>query len=409
MDKKKHRRICQSGIAETLPGHGQHNADSKGSSIAPSSIDLKKARRVASKKRTSLACNLCKSVKRKCGYARPCNRCISLGLSQSCDIDYNSMDFTCAVVDRPIEFSVSAMHFRNSTAFPQGNLKYHWTSNMIRPVWEIGYKYSEFADIYNAIPETMSAAIANLLSTFAQEVPSSRVNQTRNDRKTCLSSCSKYPHCGLLLQATTCTWAFAPSPNRRRDPQRARIHAAHRRSLGGRSGAWLPPGAPDSRFGRCPACFPLPAPSSSIRLRRPPRSDCAVLLDPTAPSSSIRRLQRVPIGCRAVSIPADRLRPRNDGAAAPGHQFQARGSPSVCAHACGRACGRVRMCVCARENGKEGGREGRNRRPSMPGGHVARSPLPSLPLPSPPTPPPLPPLPARPRALAWDLLSVPNV
>ena len=146
----------------------------KGPSSAPSSKNLRKVRRLASRKRIFLTCENCKRVKRKCEDVRPCTRCVTSGLSPTCDIKYSSLDFICAAVDRPIEFCVSSMLFRKRVEYPQGNLKYHWSSSIIRPVWEIGHKYSNFSDIFNAIPVSMATAIANLLCTVGQKIPSTQ-------------------------------------------------------------------------------------------------------------------------------------------------------------------------------------------------------------------------------------------
>ena len=163
------RRICASGIAETLGQNevGRSVNKTLRADSAPSSLDLKKARRLALKKRISYACNECKRVKRKCGELRPCGRCISLGLNQSCDAPQGDADPQSHNVERPIAYNVTALHFRRSAPFPDGHLKYQWSSTIIRSFWEIGYKYSAFVEMFNALPSNLSSSIVNMLGTIA--------------------------------------------------------------------------------------------------------------------------------------------------------------------------------------------------------------------------------------------------
>ena len=159
------RQICASGIAETL---------TLPSSSAPSTLDLKKARRLALRKQNSSACNECRRVKRKCGDVRPCGRCLSLGISKSCDIV--EAKNVLRYVERPLKYSVTTLHFGHSLPFPSEQLKYHWSSAIIRPFWEGGFKYSSFVEIYNSVPSSMSSSIVNLLGAVAR-ILQSRANQ----------------------------------------------------------------------------------------------------------------------------------------------------------------------------------------------------------------------------------------
>ena len=177
MNIQNGRVVCHSGISEPfLHGNPSTFVPEQHSSSAPSTQDLKKARRLATKKRFSLSCTECKRVKRKCGDKRPCDRCISLRLDQSCTEVFT--EYSCAIIDRPINFCTTSMHFQRSIMPPQDTLKHQWSSSIIRQVWEIGYKYSAFVEVFNAVPATLSASIATLIDALAQR---SKVimNQTR--------------------------------------------------------------------------------------------------------------------------------------------------------------------------------------------------------------------------------------
>lgn len=177
-----HRKICLSGIAEPHLQSLHFDLDKATSTCQksiPSTKDLKRVRRFASKKQFSSVCEECRRVKRKCDENRPCNRCIASGLSLACDLKKSVDLMSTTGVDRPINFCVASVYFHQSKEYPQGNLKYHWSSSIIRPVWEIGYKYSSFVDIFNAVPETMSNAISNLLSAVAQQMQP-RMNLNRH-------------------------------------------------------------------------------------------------------------------------------------------------------------------------------------------------------------------------------------
>jgi hypothetical protein len=52
--------------------------------VAPTTLDLRKARRVASKVRASKACSFCSSSRTKCTLSRPCHRCQKIGKADAC-------------------------------------------------------------------------------------------------------------------------------------------------------------------------------------------------------------------------------------------------------------------------------------------------------------------------------------
>jgi hypothetical protein len=52
--------------------------------IVPTSIDLRKARRVASRVRATKACSFCSLARTKCSHFRPCVRCQKIGKADAC-------------------------------------------------------------------------------------------------------------------------------------------------------------------------------------------------------------------------------------------------------------------------------------------------------------------------------------
>ncbi len=52
--------------------------------VVPTTLDLRKARRVASKVRASKACSFCSSSRTKCTLSRPCDRCQKIGKADAC-------------------------------------------------------------------------------------------------------------------------------------------------------------------------------------------------------------------------------------------------------------------------------------------------------------------------------------
>ena len=163
-----YRMACVSGIAEITPqtpGSSVHGNSSRHSQ--PSTLDLKKARRLATKKRITTyaaSCTECRRGKRKCGEFRPCERCIAMGREKTC---YSPENIPAFDVERPIVYSVSLLDFRSDSPFPDGHLRHKWSSSIIRSFWSIGYKYSSFVDIFNSVPPAMSSSFANMLSSVA--------------------------------------------------------------------------------------------------------------------------------------------------------------------------------------------------------------------------------------------------
>ncbi len=55
--------------------------------VAPTSLEIRKARRLANRTRSSIACFSCRKSRTKCNEFRPCARCQKIGLTESCAVN----------------------------------------------------------------------------------------------------------------------------------------------------------------------------------------------------------------------------------------------------------------------------------------------------------------------------------
>lgn len=117
----------------------------------------KRPRKLAMKGRANAACARCRVNKRKCVDYRPCPRCSSAGLSESCTKDLDGS------VEKPFPFSVPPYDIRRQGCSVDVQLEYQWSFQTVRNVWTMGYKFSTFVGIFNAIPPSMSSALARLM------------------------------------------------------------------------------------------------------------------------------------------------------------------------------------------------------------------------------------------------------
>ena len=221
------RTHCIAGIPEKL--NVSTNKNVTPISI-PTTLDLKKARRFAAKKRISAACSECRRVKRKCGELRPCDRCISLSLSRSCDATQIEEDRLVRIVERPVPYAMNTMHFRRNVPFPDGHLRHQWASIIIRSFWEIGFKYSSFMEIFNSVPATLSASIMNMLRA---------VNQSSQSRAKQLGSASSFQssfRADSVILFLANTDSSLVQPDRSHDPARGQGGACLGCRLGHGSG-----------------------------------------------------------------------------------------------------------------------------------------------------------------------------
>ena len=161
IQKPSQRKVCISGIAEN---YSVVVPDSSFNAL-PSTMDLKKARRIASRSNamvsTISACANCKRIKRKCGDLRPCERCVATGKSAECSAEPSTQ------IERPITFGVAAVDFNFDHPWPGSvQLKHQWSSQTIRAFWSMGYSLSSLRKLFDAIPPPMAAAMENMFATL---------------------------------------------------------------------------------------------------------------------------------------------------------------------------------------------------------------------------------------------------
>ena len=66
-------------------------------------------------------------------------------------------------VQRPISFAVTLLAFEKDLPFPDVRLSHQWSSQSVRSFWSMGYKLSDFVRLFDAIPQSMSHAMAKML------------------------------------------------------------------------------------------------------------------------------------------------------------------------------------------------------------------------------------------------------
>ena len=148
--------LCISGIAESpsLPL-------TRYSNIVPSTMDLKKARRLAAKSSTLTPCHKCKQIKLRCDGARPCAYCLSISRADSCTTDSSDRS-----VERPLPYSITTMEIRMDSPWPNANIRYQWSSQTIRGLWSMGYRLSSLANLFDAIPPHLASALECMFSVL---------------------------------------------------------------------------------------------------------------------------------------------------------------------------------------------------------------------------------------------------
>ena len=133
----------------------------------PTTNQLRKIRRIASKTRASTACSECRKFKRKCSDHLPCPRCVAMGIEASCSKG-NEIAQQAGEVDIPITYNVSTISFPQDRfgKFPKIELKHQWTFQVTRAHWSIGFKIQALMNILNSIPVDMALAIQNLCASI---------------------------------------------------------------------------------------------------------------------------------------------------------------------------------------------------------------------------------------------------
>ncbi len=84
-----------STVAESLSttrGRKRKSQDPVPHQVVPTTLDLRKARRIARRSRVSLACVSCNTSRKKCNEYRPCVRCKKIGKADSCTYDTKVCD-----------------------------------------------------------------------------------------------------------------------------------------------------------------------------------------------------------------------------------------------------------------------------------------------------------------------------
>jgi hypothetical protein len=156
------RRFCKSGIVEAI--QASHTLNSR--DFLPTTLDLKKARRLASKSRSPAICIYCKRIKGKFGGIASCD-CFERDewdmQSEERLSGYSEHDLE---IERPLPFGVSLIQFTGDSPWPEFRLKHQWSSITVRGFWATGFKLSSLHDLFGAIPPPLSAAMENMFLAF---------------------------------------------------------------------------------------------------------------------------------------------------------------------------------------------------------------------------------------------------
>jgi hypothetical protein len=165
--------------------------------LLPSATDLRKARRLAARLGSQSSCNECKRARRKCGDTRPCDRCIAIGQSNLCV----SGD-TKGKIERPLGFSISILETQPLRSLPPIHIKHRWAAQTVLAFWSTGYKDSSYLSMFNNLPQTMSIAMDNLLTSLERY---KRETDTSIRLIPFLPVCHRYvPYCWLLSALIIC-------------------------------------------------------------------------------------------------------------------------------------------------------------------------------------------------------------
>ena len=137
----------------------------------PTTVQLRKIRRLALKTRASTACLECKKFKRKCSDHRPCPRCLAFGIEAFCSKDVGatsgSLD-NSETLEFPISYNVNNINFSQTglSRFPDVVLKHPWTFQVTRAHWTIGYRISSLVKLLDSLPLDMTLAVQNLCNAI---------------------------------------------------------------------------------------------------------------------------------------------------------------------------------------------------------------------------------------------------
>lgn len=147
---RQQRKICKSGIAEDAAP--SHTGSSR--SLLPTTLDLKKARRLALKSKPPSTCIRCKRIKSKSAGIKACE-CPNIQ-----EVNDQVQDTLISLqIERPIHFGVSSLQILSPSPWPEMHSRHEWSSHTIRGFWSSGYKISSLQHLFSSIPPPMSAAM----------------------------------------------------------------------------------------------------------------------------------------------------------------------------------------------------------------------------------------------------------
>ena len=173
--------MCLSGLVESMPKEIQIPIQQ---SHFPSTQDLKRIRRIATKTRASRACSTCKLTRQRCGDYRPCGRCQANGLDAACANELSlSTNTKKPRLERPIACSPVIFKFVSGSSTRDGGLKYPRAMLAIRPFWFIGYRPSSHETIFSALPTSMLMALDTIYAAIDYEVSKFQAAEFRDDQR----------------------------------------------------------------------------------------------------------------------------------------------------------------------------------------------------------------------------------
>ena len=147
----------------------QHHHCPLSDSVFPSTGELRRARRSATRNKTLTACDACRISRRKCGDSRPCPRCIRRRIRCT-----ESTSFSETLIERPLwhppsldiqpsltPVSVSS----NMLSPPRWYTRYEAQLNLT-----FGMKLSSLREMFESVPQKLQSALTDLIQLSSQRV-----------------------------------------------------------------------------------------------------------------------------------------------------------------------------------------------------------------------------------------------
>uniref|UniRef100_A0A7S0MKV2 Zn(2)-C6 fungal-type domain-containing protein n=1 Tax=Cryptomonas curvata TaxID=233186 RepID=A0A7S0MKV2_9CRYP len=127
------------------------------------------------------ACPPCKRIKQKCGDFRPCARCKRLGRVDDCLSVSVEDDDSKELIERPVPYPFFHFDLSVDNALPQNLvLKYDWSYRTVMIYWHSGYKCEILMNLFNSLPNELSA-LMSVVSLALQKRDSSNVKNQISD------------------------------------------------------------------------------------------------------------------------------------------------------------------------------------------------------------------------------------